>query len=91
MVSNYYFQAKQTYAEKLQNAEKRHGEYIKTIKEKAGEESTKVSEINFINTFNELVLKDQLNERLNEVENRILAGRQRREQILAGIKDKRRF
>lgn len=82
--------AEQSYAEKLRGAEKRHDDYIKNIKDKAGNENAKVSEVLFINSFNEKVFQDELNARLNEVENRILAGRHRKEQLLLGIQDQRR-
>lgn len=83
-------QAEQSYAAKLRGAEKRHDDYIKNIKDKAGNENTKVSEVLFINSFNEKFFKDELNARLTEVESRILAGRNRKEQLLQGIQDQRR-
>lgn len=83
-------QAGQSYAEKLRDAGQRHEQHIKNIKEKANNENNKVSEVLFINSFNELMLKDQLQERLTEVESRILAASQRRELRLQGIQDKSR-
>ena len=52
---------------------------------KQGNENAKVSEIIFINTLNAEGLNSQLQEQLNEVENRIEAGWQRRQERLNEI------
>jgi hypothetical protein len=49
-----------------------------------------VSEVLFINSLNEDALAAELQRTLEEVENRILAGRKRREELLTGISDQQR-
>jgi hypothetical protein len=97
--------AEQLYRQKLEEAEKRHSEYIKNIRGRAGNENTKVrgsqssrpphsqsqvSEVLFINSLNEDALAAELQQTLEEVENRILAGRKRREELLTGISDQQK-
>jgi hypothetical protein len=49
-----------------------------------------VSEVLFINSLNEDALAAELQQTLEEVENRILAGRKRREELLTGISDQQK-
>lgn len=48
---------------------------------KAGNESMKVSEVQFINTLNEEDMKDQLLTRLNDIEARVKGAASRRQQV----------
>lgn len=70
---------------KLKNAEQRHSMYLNGIKDKAGCENAKVNEVISLHTINTEALAQQLQQKLEEVENRILAANLRREQRLAGI------
>lgn len=78
-------QAEQALEDKLKDAEKRHGEHIKSIKGKAGNENAKVSEVMFINNLNGEGIAEELQRRLEEAEARILAAGQRRQERLAEI------
>lgn len=69
----------------LRGAEQRHAEYVKAIKGRAGNENAKVSEVHFINTINEEHLVAELQQRLEEVEARILAAANRRSERLQDI------
>lgn len=70
---------------RLRGAEQRHTEYVKAIKGRAGNENAKVSEVHFINTINEEHLVSELQQRLEEVEARILAAANRRSERLQDI------
>ena len=70
---------------RLEGAEKRHEDYINSIRGKAGNENKKVNEVIFINTLNEAALSEQLQKQLLEVEERIKACRQRRQNRLDDI------
>jgi len=73
------------YSLRHRDAEKRHEEYIQSVKGKAGNENAKVSEVIFINTLNAELLNEELQRQLNEVEERIRACGQRRQERLNGI------
>lgn len=51
----------------------------------AGNENAKVNEVIFINSLNSEGIAEQLQQKLEEVEARILAASERRQQRLAGI------
>ena len=70
---------------KLTDAAKRHDEYVRAIKGRALNENTKVSEVMFLNTLNEENLAYELQQRLEEVEARILAASHRRNERLNDI------
>ena len=78
-------QAEQALEDRLRVADKRHDEYIKFIKGKAGNENTKVSEVAFINSINSEGIAEQLQHKLEEVEARILAAAQRRQEKIQAI------
>lgn len=78
-------QGKESYAEKLKEAGKRHNEHIKVIRGKAGNENAKVSEIVFINSLTQQNFDDELQKKLVDTEARIMAGRRRREELLDNI------
>lgn len=78
-------QGKESYAEKLKEAGKRHTEHIKTIRGKAGNENAKVSEIVFINSLTQQNFDDELQKKLEDTEARIMGGRRRREEHLENI------
>ena len=78
-------QAEETYSSRQRSAKKRHEDYIQSIRGKAGNENAKVSEVIFINTLNAACLNEQLQQQLSEVEERIRAGRQRRQNRLNTI------
>eukprot|EP01036_Dinobryon_divergens_P028672 gene28672-37656_t len=80
----------QALEEKLKDAELRHTKYIKQIKGKAGNENAKVNEVIFINSLNSEGIAEQLQQKLEEVEARILAASERRQQRLAGIGNRER-
>ena len=67
------------------NAEKRHGEHIRNIKGKAGNENNKVNEVKFLNTMNDAMVAEELQRRLAEVEARTLAAWQRKQDMLGEI------
>lgn len=71
--------------ERLRDAEKRHEDCIKIIRDRAGNENTKVSEVMFINNMNAEGIVDELRQKLIEVEARVLAAVERRRDILTGI------
>ena len=77
--------AEQALEDRLRDAEKRHEECIKIIRVRAGNENTKVSEVMFINNMNAEGIVDQLRQKLVEVEARVLAAAERRQDILTGI------
>ena len=68
-------------AKKLSESEERHAQHIQAIARKAENENTKVEEVLFINGLTADHIKLTLRCRLNEVEERIKAGRLRREEI----------
>ncbi len=78
-------QAEQALEDRLRVADKRHDEYIKFIKGKAGNENAKVSEVAFINSINSEGIAEQLQHKLEEVEARILAAAQRRQEKIQAI------
>lgn len=78
-------QVEQALEDRLKDAEKRHSLYLKSIKGRAGNENLKVSEVMFINNLNEESLAEQLQQKLEEVEARILAAAQRRSDRLTEI------
>ena len=78
-------QAEQALEDRLRVADKRHDEYIKFIKGKAGNENAKVSEVAFINSINSEGVAEQLQHKLEEVEARILAAAQRRQEKIQAI------
>lgn len=78
-------QAEQQMVERLSLAGKRHDEYIRSIRGKAGNENIKVNEVLFINNLNKEAVQVDLQEQLTELEARIQAGRVRRQQRLLGI------
>lgn len=75
--------------EKLKEAEKRHEEYIKFIKGKAGNENAKVSEVMFINSLNSDMVAEHLQQKFEEVEARVLAAAQRRQERLDAINNQK--
>lgn len=75
--------------EKLKEAEKRHEEYIKNIKGKAGNENAKVSEVMFINSLNSDMVAEHLQQKFEEVEARVLAAAQRRQERLDAISNQK--
>ena len=77
-------EAEQTLENKLKEAERRHEEYIKFIKGKAGNENAKVSEVAFINNINSEGVAEELQQKIGEIEARILAAAQRRQERLQG-------
>lgn len=81
-------QAEQALEDRLKDAEKRHGEHIKNIKGKAGNENAKVSEVMFINNINGAGIAEELQRRLEEAEARILAAGQRRQERLSSFLEK---
>merc|ERR1712146_658157 len=72
---------------RLEGAERRHEDHLNLIRDKAGNENKKVNEVMFINTLNEAALGEQLQRQLNEVEERIRACRERRQNRLDVISD----
>lgn len=78
-------QAEEALQDRLKNAEQRHVEHINGIREKAGNVNAKVTEVLCWNVANSEALALALQQKLEEVEARILAASQRREQRLAGI------
>ncbi len=78
-------QANQAYCDKQKEAERRREEYRSQIRGKAGNENAKVSEVMFINSLNAEAVGEELQKKFIEVEGRILAGRQRRNEILEDI------
>jgi hypothetical protein len=73
--------AEEHWENKLRDGELRHAEYIKSRRDKAGNELLKVSEIQFINTLNEEDLKDQLQNKMADIEIRVKAAASRRQQV----------
>jgi hypothetical protein len=82
--------AQQSLADRLNDAEKRHADYIKLIKGKAGNENAKVSEVAFINSLNTDGIAQELQSKLEEIEARILAAEMRRQERLEGITVKKK-
>jgi hypothetical protein len=70
---------------KLHSATQRHSDYIAVIKGRAGNENAKVNEVVTANALNSEMVSHQLQQKLEEVEAKILAANLRREQRLAGI------
>jgi hypothetical protein len=56
-----------------------------TCVSQAGNENAKVNEVIFINSLNSEGIAEQLQQKLEEVEARVLAASERRQQRLAGI------
>lgn len=83
-------EAEQLYEGRLKSAEKRHDEYLKTIRTKAYNENSKVDEIQFLNTLNAEEVAEQVQKKLVDVENRILAATARRQERLEEISSKQR-
>ena len=83
--------AEQALEDRLRDAEKRHEECIKVIRDRAGNENTKVSEVMFINNMNAEGIVDQLRQKLVEVEARVHAAAERRQDILTGITVRQRY
>lgn len=75
--------------DRLKEAEKRHEEYIKNIKGKAGNENAKVSEVMFINSLNSDMVAEHLQQKFEEVEARVLAAAQRRQERLDAISNQK--
>lgn len=75
----------QALEDRMMNAEKRHGEHIRSIKGKAGNENNKVNEVKFLNTMNDAMVAEELQRRLSEVEARTLAAWQRKQDMLGEI------
>lgn len=71
--------------EKLNNAEQRHSERLNQIKGKAGSENAKVNGVTLTNAQNSETLALHLQHKFKEVEAKILAATQRREQRLEQI------
>lgn len=82
--------AQQSLADRLNDAEKRHEDYIKLIKGKAGNENAKVSEVAFINSLNTEGIAQELQSKLEEIEARVLAAEMRRQERLEGITVKKK-
>jgi hypothetical protein len=78
----------QALEDRMLNAEKRHGEHIRTIRGKAGNENAKVSEVKFLNNLNDQLVAEELQRRLAEVEARTLAAWQRKQEMLLDIASK---
>lgn len=70
---------------KLKSATQRHSDYINVIKGRAGSENAKVTEVITVKVMNSEAVAQQLQQKLEEVEAKILAANLRREQRLAGI------
>lgn len=78
-------QAEEALQDKLKHAEQRHELHINGIRERAGNEAAKVTSALKLNCANSEALAVSLQQKLEDVEARILAASQRREQRLAGI------
>jgi hypothetical protein len=78
-------QASEALQEKLREHEIRHSERLNKIKDKAGSESVKVLEATNLNAQNSETLQTHLQQKFKEVEAKILAATQRREQRLEMI------
>ena len=78
----------QALEDRMLNATKRHGEHIRSIKGKAGNENNKVNEVKFLNNLNDQLVAEELQRRLAEVEARTLAAWQRKQDMLSEIATK---
>lgn len=82
--------AEEALQDKLKHAEKRHEKHINGIRVRAGNENAKVNGVLFSTLANSEAIAQALQQKLEEVEARILAASQRREQRLAGISGSQR-
>ncbi|CAM9123112.1 unnamed protein product [Choristocarpus tenellus] len=76
--------------QRMEDADKRRMEYRRQIVLKASDENSKVDEVLFMNKLTVEDLKITLQMRLVEVDRKIQSGRERRQQLLAGISDKQK-
>ncbi|CAM9159445.1 unnamed protein product, partial [Sphacelaria rigidula] len=75
---------------KMEGADLRRQEHRRGIVRKASDANSKVDEVLFMNKLTVEDLKITLQMQLEEVDRRIQSGRERRQQLLAGISDRQR-
>lgn len=85
------FLANQTMEQKMQNAEQRRDEHIRSIKDKALNENAKVMEVAFINSMNEDQVQHVLSQKLLDAEKRINDVAERRAKHLEAIVGKNKL
>eukprot|EP01031_Cornospumella_fuschlensis_P041012 gene41012-50029_t len=78
-------QAEEALQDRLRSAEQRHNDHLNGIRERAGNENARVLHTLTVTLTNNEALAASLQQKLEEVEARILAASLRREQRLAGI------